>query len=83
MTLLLLFDIDGTLLQRASVEHARALREAAGEVHGVDLLSIDGVEYAVVRAPPNVISSCVTATAYTSPGAPPDDATSRAASSAT
>ena len=27
--LLLLFDIDGTLLQRASVEHALALREAA------------------------------------------------------
>src|SRR3954471_7648405 len=44
--LLLLFDIDGTLLQRASVEHAQALREAAGEVHGVDLLSVDAVEYA-------------------------------------
>ena len=39
--LLLLFDIDGTLLQKASVEHALALREAAGELHGVDL--IDGV----------------------------------------
>ena len=35
--LLLLFDIDGTLLQRASVEHATALRVAAGRVHGVDL----------------------------------------------
>ena len=35
-----LFDIDGTLLQRASVEHGRALREAAGEVHRVTL---DGV----------------------------------------
>lgn len=44
--LLLLFDIDGTLLQRASVEHAAALRAAAGRVHGVDLLSVDGVEYA-------------------------------------
>jgi phosphoglycolate phosphatase-like HAD superfamily hydrolase len=44
--LLLLFDIDGTLLQRASVEHALALRTAAGRVHGVDLRSIDGVEYA-------------------------------------
>ena len=44
--LLLLFDIDGTLLQRASVEHAAALRAAAGEVHGVDLMSVDGVDYA-------------------------------------
>jgi phosphoglycolate phosphatase len=44
--LLLLFDIDGTLLQRASVEHATALRVAAGRVHGVDLLGIEGVEYA-------------------------------------
>ena len=44
--LLLLFDIDGTLLQRASSEHARALREAAGAVHGVSLLEVDQVEYA-------------------------------------
>ena len=44
--LLLLFDIDGTLLQRASIEHARALREAAGSVHGVSLLEVDAVEYA-------------------------------------
>ena len=44
--LLLLFDIDGTLLQRASTEHARALREAAGDVHGVSLLEVDAVEYA-------------------------------------
>ncbi len=44
--LLLLFDIDGTLLQRASVEHALALRTAAGRVHGVDLLGVDGVAYA-------------------------------------
>jgi phosphoglycolate phosphatase len=35
--LLLLWDIDGTLLQRAAVEHGRALRRAAGAVHGVDL----------------------------------------------
>ena len=28
-------------MQKASVEHARALREAAGELHGVDLT--DGV----------------------------------------
>ena len=33
-SLLLLFDIDGTLLQRASSSTARALREAAGAVHG-------------------------------------------------
>lgn len=38
---LLLFDIDGTLLQRASREHAVALREAAASVHGVRL---DGIE---------------------------------------
>ncbi len=44
--LLLLWDIDGTLLQRASAEHGRALREAAARVHGLD--SLDGVtaEYA-------------------------------------
>jgi phosphoglycolate phosphatase-like HAD superfamily hydrolase len=44
--LLLLWDIDGTLLQRASAEHGRALREAAARVHG--LASLDGVtaEYA-------------------------------------
>jgi phosphoglycolate phosphatase-like HAD superfamily hydrolase len=44
--LLLLWDIDGTLLQRASTEHGRALREAAARVHGLD--SLDGVaaEYA-------------------------------------
>jgi phosphoglycolate phosphatase-like HAD superfamily hydrolase len=39
--LLLLFDIDGTLLQQAAVEHALALREAAGEVHGVSLHDIE------------------------------------------
>ena len=44
--LLLLFDIDGTLLQRASVEHALALRTAAGRVHGVDLHAVDAIEYA-------------------------------------
>jgi phosphoglycolate phosphatase-like HAD superfamily hydrolase len=32
--LLLLWDIDGTLLQRASAEHAEALRRALLEVHG-------------------------------------------------
>jgi phosphoglycolate phosphatase len=32
--LLLLWDIDGTLLQRASLEHARAMREALIQVHG-------------------------------------------------
>ncbi len=34
--LLLLFDIDGTLLGRAAGEHAAALHEALREVHGVD-----------------------------------------------
>jgi phosphoglycolate phosphatase len=44
--LLVLFDIDGTLLQRASAEHGRALREAAARVH--DIPSLDGlrVEFA-------------------------------------
>ncbi len=34
--LLLLFDIDGTLVWRASLEHAEALHIAIREVHGVD-----------------------------------------------
>jgi phosphoglycolate phosphatase-like HAD superfamily hydrolase len=38
--LLLLWDIDGTLLQRASVEHAAALRRAVEAVHGI---SVDGL----------------------------------------
>jgi phosphoglycolate phosphatase-like HAD superfamily hydrolase len=33
---LVLFDIDGTLLQKASGEHARAIYEAIGDVHHVD-----------------------------------------------
>jgi phosphoglycolate phosphatase len=33
---LLLFDIDGTLLGRASAEHAAALRQALHDVHGLD-----------------------------------------------
>jgi phosphoglycolate phosphatase len=36
--LLLLFDIDGTLLQRATAEHARALLLAAARVHGLERL---------------------------------------------
>jgi phosphoglycolate phosphatase len=32
---LLLFDVDGTLVFRASLEHAAALREALVEVHGI------------------------------------------------
>jgi phosphoglycolate phosphatase-like HAD superfamily hydrolase len=35
--LLLLFDIDGTLVWRASTEHAEALRIALHEVHGIDV----------------------------------------------
>ena len=38
--MLLLFDIDGTLLQRASDEHARAVREAVAQVHGVELAGV-------------------------------------------
>ena len=38
--LLLLWDIDGTLLQRASLEHAEAMRAALAQVHGE--LSLDG-----------------------------------------
>jgi phosphoglycolate phosphatase len=38
--LLLLWDIDGTLLQRASVEHAEAMRRALVDVHGS--LELDG-----------------------------------------
>ncbi|MDP9385365.1 MAG: haloacid dehalogenase-like hydrolase, partial [Actinomycetota bacterium] len=41
--LLLLWDIDGTLLQRASTEHAVALKRALSDVHGVDVegLAVD------------------------------------------
>jgi phosphoglycolate phosphatase-like HAD superfamily hydrolase len=39
--LLLLWDIDGTLLQRASTEHAIALRRAVAMVHGLD--DLDGL----------------------------------------
>lgn len=35
--MLLLFDIDGTLLLRASAEHKAALEEAVCSVHGIDL----------------------------------------------
>jgi phosphoglycolate phosphatase-like HAD superfamily hydrolase len=44
--LLLLWDIDGTLLRRASVEHAQALREALTEVHGLEPESVHYVSYA-------------------------------------
>jgi len=43
---LLLFDIDGTLLQRASREHAVALYEALGEVYGVRDPQAAGVQAA-------------------------------------
>ncbi len=36
MSLLLLFDVDGTLVGRAAGEHSQALRGALHEVHGVD-----------------------------------------------
>ena len=38
---LLLFDIDGTLVWRATDAHARALHEALREVHGVDATRLD------------------------------------------
>ena len=36
-TTLLLFDVDGTLLHRATAEHAQALHLALKEVHGIDV----------------------------------------------
>jgi phosphoglycolate phosphatase len=36
-TILLLFDIDGTLLHKAAAEHAEALHVALREVHGIDV----------------------------------------------
>ena len=41
LTLLVLFDVDGTLLRAGATEHGRALREAAEHVHGIP--SLDGV----------------------------------------
>jgi phosphoglycolate phosphatase len=38
---LLLFDVDGTLVWRATDAHARALHEALREVHGVDPTRLD------------------------------------------
>ena len=38
--LLLLFDVDGTLLWRASEAHAEALHRALREVHGVDTVAV-------------------------------------------
>jgi phosphoglycolate phosphatase len=38
--MLLLFDIDGTLVQRASREHATALRQALHNVHGISTNTI-------------------------------------------
>lgn len=35
--MLLLFDIDGTLVQGASTEHAAAIHQAIADVHGVDV----------------------------------------------
>ena len=46
--LLLLWDIDGTLLQRASTEHAEAIKRAIRAVHGdhLDLDAVRGVQAA-------------------------------------
>ncbi|WP_249010953.1 HAD family hydrolase [Conexibacter sp. DBS9H8] len=38
--MLVLFDIDGTLLANASREHAQAIHEAIAEVHGVDVAAL-------------------------------------------
>ena len=44
---LLLFDVDGTLVWRATDAHARALHEALHEVHGVDATRLDaGISFA-------------------------------------
>jgi phosphoglycolate phosphatase len=44
---LLLFDIDGTLVWRATDAHARALHDALLEVHGVDASRLDaGISFA-------------------------------------
>jgi phosphoglycolate phosphatase-like HAD superfamily hydrolase len=40
--LLLLFDIDGTLVRRAGAAHVEALREAIHEIHGVDISRLRG-----------------------------------------
>ncbi len=45
--MLLLFDIDGTLMQRASGAHAEALRQALRTVHGVD---VEGMKLSVSAA---------------------------------
>ena len=44
--MLLLFDIDGTLLLRASAPHAEALMSSMRKVYGVSKLHSDGVELA-------------------------------------
>ena len=44
--LLLLFDVDGTLLRAGAAEHGRALREAAAQVHGIPPLDAVRVEFA-------------------------------------
>ena len=53
---------------------------SVAKVTSTAIASSGASENAVVRAPAKVISSCVTATAQTSPGAPPASATRRAAS---
>jgi len=58
--LLLLFDIDGTLLQGAAVEHAQALREAAARVHGLPVVNAGRVEFAG-RTDPAIMRDLVAA----------------------
>jgi phosphoglycolate phosphatase-like HAD superfamily hydrolase len=57
--LLLLFDIDGTLLQGAGTEHGQALREAAARVHGLGPL--DGHVEVAGRTDAAIMRDLVTA----------------------
>jgi phosphoglycolate phosphatase-like HAD superfamily hydrolase len=57
--LLLLFDIDGTLVQGATAEHSRALREAAARVHGV--AELDGVVEAAGRTDEAIVRDLLAA----------------------
>jgi phosphoglycolate phosphatase len=71
--LLLLWDIDGTLLQRASIEHSRALRTALARVHGVD--GLDGLQVEAAGRTDGAIARDLLAAA----GVPREEADARAA----
>ena len=71
--LLLLFDIDGTMLLKASAEHAASIHAALREVHGIADPAAAGVAAAgAPTARSRVRSSCATASAQSgSTRAPP------------